>query len=73
MKMRKAFIIIIALLSFGAIASMQSASAAQTCKTVCDQSEMHNGKPRCFSAHQECTKKESAGSSRTVQKNKKTN
>jgi hypothetical protein len=39
---------------------MQPASAAQTCKTVCDQSEMHNGKLRCFSAHQECAKKESA-------------
>jgi hypothetical protein len=71
MKMRKAFIITIGLTSFGAVARMQPASAAQTCKTVCDQSEMHNGKLRCFSAHQECAKKESAGSSTSVQKNKK--
>ena len=71
--MRKAFIITIALVSFGAIAGMQPTYAAQTCETVCDQSEIHNGKPRCFSAHQECTKKGSAGSSTTVQKNKKMN
>ncbi len=71
--MRKAFIVTIVLVSFGAIAGMQPVSAAQTCKTVCDQSEMHNGKQRCFSAHQECTTKGSAGSSRTVQKNKKMN
>ncbi len=71
--MRKAFIITIGLVSFGAIAGVQPVSAAQTCKTVCDQSEMHNGKARCFSAHQECIKKGSAGSSTTVQKNKKMN
>ena len=69
--MRKAFIIAVGLVSLGAITGMKSASAAQTCKTVCDQSEMHNGKARCFSAHQECTNKGSAGSSTTVQKNKK--
>ena len=71
--MRKAYIITIVLVSFGVIAGMQPTYAAQTCKTVCDQSEIHNGKPRCFSAHQECTTKGSAGSSRAVQKNKKTN
>ena len=70
--MRKVLIVVIGLASFGALVGVQQASAGQTCKTVCDQSEMHNGKMRCFSAHQVCTKTQppASGTAKSI-KNKK--
>ncbi len=72
--MRKVLIVVIGLASFGALVGVQQASAGQTCKTVCDQSEMHNGKMRCFSAQQVCTKTQppASGSAKPI-KNKKMN
>lgn len=70
--MRKVLLIVIGLISFGALIGVQQASAAAVCRTVCDQSAVHNGKPRCFSSHQECTTPK-VGSAKPVQKNKKMN
>ena len=55
--MRKVLIIALGLASVTTLASVHQASAAQDCKIVCDQWAPDNwGKPRCFSAHQVCTK-----------------
>lgn len=72
--MRKVLIIAFGLASLGALAT-QPASAAQTCRMVCDQSAIHNGQTRCFSSHKECTNTKAVGGGavKTSQKTKKNN
>lgn len=73
--MRKVLIIALGIASLAALVSVQSASAAQNCKEVCDQwAPGNSGKPRCFSARVVCTnssgKPGSSSGTKTIQEQK---
>ena len=65
--MCKVLIVALSLASLGALAAMQPAFAAQSCKMVCDQWEVHNEKRRCFSEHRVCTTTPTSVGSRASQ------